>query len=163
MGSSRTVDQGEHWSDVGVPLGGKARCSDRASAVLVWRGIHGRARTDCGELENDRRAANGTLGFQANPRGVQFLTETGMGAIPVELDPDLVALLEELQRPAKETARELMVLELYRQGDVSSGRAAQLLGMEREEFIRYASKQGIPYLQLEGEELQRELDAIKKL
>jgi predicted HTH domain antitoxin len=86
-----------------------------------------------------------------------------MGAIPVELDQDLVALLEELQRPAKETARELIVLELYRQGEVSSGRAAQLLGMDREEFIQYASKQGIPYFQLEGEELQRELDASKKL
>jgi predicted HTH domain antitoxin len=86
-----------------------------------------------------------------------------MGAIPVELDQDLVALLEELQRPAKEAARELIVLELYRQGEVSSGRAAQLLGMDREEFIRYASKQGIPYFQLEGEELQRELDALKKL
>jgi predicted HTH domain antitoxin len=86
-----------------------------------------------------------------------------MGTIPVELDQDLVALLEELQRPAKETARELIVLELYRQGDVSSGRAAQLLGMDREEFIGYASKQGIPYFQLEDEELRRELEAIKKL
>jgi|SRR5436190_5096307 len=89
--------------------------------------------------------------------------EPGMGAVPVELDQDLVALLEELQRPAKRAARELIVLELYRQGEVSSGRAAQLLGMEREDFIRYASKQGIPYFQLEGDELQRELDAIKKL
>ena len=86
-----------------------------------------------------------------------------MGALPVELDQDLVALLEELQRPAKQAARELIVLELYRQGEVSSGRAAQLLGMEREEFIRHASEQGIPYFQLEGEELQRELEAIKKL
>jgi predicted HTH domain antitoxin len=86
-----------------------------------------------------------------------------MGAIPVELDQDLVALLEELQRPAKRAARELIVLELYRQGEVSSGRAAKLLGMEREDFIRYASKQGIPYFQLKGDELQRELDAIKKL
>ena len=86
-----------------------------------------------------------------------------MGTVPVELDQDLVDLLEELQRPAKEAARELIVLELYRQGEVSSGRAAQLLGMDREDFIRYASKQGIPYFQLEGDELQRELDALKKL
>jgi len=86
-----------------------------------------------------------------------------VGAAPVELDRDLVDLLEELRRPAKKAARELIVLELYRQGDVSSGRAAQLLNMEREEFIRYASKQGIPYFQVEGDELQRELDAIKKL
>jgi hypothetical protein len=39
----------------------------------------------------------------------------------------------------------------------------QLLGMEREGFIRYASQQGIPYFQLQGEELQREIDASKKL
>jgi predicted HTH domain antitoxin len=86
-----------------------------------------------------------------------------MEALPVELDQDLVALLEELQRPAKQAARELIVLELYRQGEVSSGRAAQLLGMEREAFIRHASERGIPYFQLEGEELRRELEAIKKL
>lgn len=91
------------------------------------------------------------------------LTDPIMEAVPVQLDQDLVELLEELQRPAKKAARELIVLELYRQAEVSSGRAAQLLGMEREDFIRYASKQGIPYFQLEGDELQRELDAIKKL
>jgi predicted HTH domain antitoxin len=90
-------------------------------------------------------------------------SEVRVGTAPVELDRDLVDLLEELRRPAKKAARELIVLELYRQGDVSSGRAAQLLNMEREEFIRYASKQGIPYFQVEGDELQRELDAIKKL
>jgi predicted HTH domain antitoxin len=81
----------------------------------------------------------------------------------VELDQDLVDLLEELQRPAKKAARELIVLELYRQGEVSSGRAAQLLGKEREEFVRYASAQGIPYFQLDSEELQRELDILKQL
>jgi predicted HTH domain antitoxin len=86
-----------------------------------------------------------------------------MGAVPVELDEDLVALLEELRRPVKQAARELIVLELYRRGEVSSGRAAQLLSMEREEFIRYASQQGIPYFQLQDDELQRELDTIKKL
>ena len=89
--------------------------------------------------------------------------EAIMEALPVQLDQDLVELLEELQRPARKAARELIVLELYRQGEVSSGRAAQLLGKEREEFIRYASEQGIPYFQLEGDELQRELEAIKKL
>jgi predicted HTH domain antitoxin len=92
-----------------------------------------------------------------------LVSETIMSAAPVELDHDLVVLLEELQRPAKQAARELIVLELYRQGEVSSGRAAQLLGLEREAFIRYASNQGIPYFQLQGEEVQRELDALKKL
>lgn len=86
-----------------------------------------------------------------------------MEAIRVQLDQDLVELLEELQRPAKQAARELIVVGLYSQGEVSSGRAAQLLAMDRDEFIRYASEQGVPCFRLEGEELQRELDAVKKL
>lgn len=85
-----------------------------------------------------------------------------MGAIQIELDQDLVGILEELHRPAKQAARELIVLELYREGELSSGKAAQLLGLEREDFIRQASAKGIPYFQLQGEELRRELDASKK-
>ena len=86
-----------------------------------------------------------------------------MPPVQVELDQDLVDLLEELKRPVKQAARELIVLELYRQGEISSGKAAQLLGLGREQFIRQASEQGIPYFQLQGEELQREIDASKKL
>ena len=85
-----------------------------------------------------------------------------MGLVPVELDQDLVAVLEELRLPVKEAARELIVLELYRQGELSSGKAAQLLGLEREDFIRQASAQGIPYFQLRGDDLRRELDASKQ-
>ena len=85
-----------------------------------------------------------------------------MGPVHVELDQDLVAVLEELHRPVKEAARELIVLELYRQGELSSGKAAQLLGLEREDFIRQASAQGIPYFQLRGDDLRRELDASKQ-
>ena len=54
-----------------------------------------------------------------------------MEASPVELDPDLVELLEEMGRPLREAARELIVLGLYAQGEISSGSAAQLLGISR--------------------------------
>jgi hypothetical protein len=68
--------------------------------------------------------------FRGPVTGVyDLLTEPIIEAVPVRL---------ELQRPAKQAARELSVLELDRQSEVSSGRAAPLLGMEREEFIRYA-------------------------
>ena len=85
-----------------------------------------------------------------------------MGAA-LELDQDLVDLLEELHRPVRQAARELIVLELYRQGGVSSGKAAELLGMPRGEFIRDASVRGIPYLQLGGEELRREVEDSRSL
>lgn len=54
-----------------------------------------------------------------------------------------VELREELHRPAKRAARERIVLELYRLGETSSGKAAELLGVGRETFIRRASEQGI--------------------
>ena len=86
-----------------------------------------------------------------------------VATIQIELDQDLVGVLEELNRPVQQAARELIVLELYREGELSSGKAAQLLGMERDDFIRKASAQGIPYFQLQGDDLQRELNASKKI
>ena len=48
-----------------------------------------------------------------------------MEAVPVELDPDLIDLLEELGRPAKEAARELIVLGLYGPLERQGGGAAR--------------------------------------
>jgi predicted HTH domain antitoxin len=80
-----------------------------------------------------------------------------MAPVHIELDQDVVALLEGLRRPVKDAARELIVLELYREGALSSGRGAELLGVSRDAFIRHASVRGIPYFQLRGDELHREI------
>ena len=50
-----------------------------------------------------------------------------MGPARLELDADIVALLEAQDRPIHEAARELIVLELYREGQLSGGRAAEIL------------------------------------
>lgn len=44
--------------------------------------------------------------------------------IHVPLDSELAGLLQMFDKPVGDTARELIVLELYRQGRVSSGKAA---------------------------------------
>ena len=46
-------------------------------------------------------------------------------------------------------------------GELSSGRAAELLGQQRGDFIRYAAAKGIPYFQMTGEEVRREVDKDK--
>ena len=86
-----------------------------------------------------------------------------MGTIQVNLDSDLVAVLEEVGRPAKDSVRELIVLELYREGLISSGKAAELMGLPRVEFIRRAGQQGIPYFQMSREELRQEIEQAKSL
>ena len=57
-----------------------------------------------------------------------------VGSARLELDADVVALLEAQNRPIHEAARELIVLELYREGQLSGGRAAEILHLSREDF-----------------------------
>jgi predicted HTH domain antitoxin len=86
-----------------------------------------------------------------------------MSSVLVKLDEDLVDLLQTLDRPVEQAARELIVLELYRQRTISSGRAAALLGMSRAAFVPYASELGIPYFELSDEEWAAERDAARLL
>ena len=86
-----------------------------------------------------------------------------MSALRIELDAELVGLLHQMNRPVEQTARELIVLELYRQSLISSGKAAELLAMPRVAFIQYASKLGIPYFDMSREELEDELDRLRKI
>jgi predicted HTH domain antitoxin len=60
----------------------------------------------------------------------------------VELDDELAAVLEQVQQPLEKAAREAVVLELYRRGILSSGKAAELLGMQRFDYVSYAGQAG---------------------
>jgi predicted HTH domain antitoxin len=75
-----------------------------------------------------------------------------MTTVNIELQEDLVALLQQFNQPVQQSARELIVLELYRRGLISSGKAAELLRMTRWELIHYASRLGIPYFTLTEDE-----------
>jgi len=81
----------------------------------------------------------------------------------VELDDELAALLEQIQQPLEKAAREAVVLELYRRGIVSSGKAGELLGMERVDFVRYADKLGIPFFRMTKEQWKAEEAAADSL
>ncbi|MBV8903299.1 MAG: UPF0175 family protein [Acidobacteriia bacterium] len=83
--------------------------------------------------------------------------------INIPLDPELAGLLQMFDRPVPETARELIVLELYRQGRISSGKAGELLGVSRVGFITYASKLGIPLFDMTDQEWQAEVEQAKRI
>lgn len=81
----------------------------------------------------------------------------------IEIDDELIASLPGGQPGATAQLRELAILELYRRRSISSGRAAELLAMQQNEFIRYASHLGIPYLELDEVEADREIAAARDL
>jgi predicted HTH domain antitoxin len=86
-----------------------------------------------------------------------------MNTVKLEIEEDLVSLLSQLNQPVQNVARELIVLEMYRRGMISSGKAAQLLKMPRLEFIHHASKLGIPYFQMTEDEWNAEVKKSKTI
>jgi predicted HTH domain antitoxin len=65
-----------------------------------------------------------------------------------------------------EFSRELLFLaaaKLYELGKLSSGKAAQLAGMERVEFLYALARVGVPAINLRDEELAYEIAAAKEL
>ena len=62
-----------------------------------------------------------------------------MQTVTLELDESLTSLLKLTNEPVESAAREMIVLELYRRHVISSGKAAEVLGIQRFDFIRRAS------------------------
>ncbi len=81
----------------------------------------------------------------------------------LQLEDDLTHLLQSGDQSADEAARELIVLELYRQRRISSGRAAELLHLPRLDFIQRASALGVAYFDLAADELETEIAEAGKL
>ena len=87
-----------------------------------------------------------------------------MSTVTLNLEEDLVTLLHhQSDQPVQKAIKEMIVLELYRRGTISSGKAAELLGVAKIGFIRDASDLGIPYFQFTEEELEAEVDQSLKL
>lgn len=70
----------------------------------------------------------------------------------VHLNQEMAALLRTSNQSLQQTAQELMVLELYRRGTISSGKAAHLLQMSRFDFVHYASRLGLPFFEMTDDE-----------
>jgi len=80
-----------------------------------------------------------------------------MGVIQIDL-PDNVLLAT--GQSAEEFVREakfLLSLKLFEVGRLSSGRAAEICGMPRVDFLLLAGRMGVPVADLDEEEMGREL------
>lgn len=84
-----------------------------------------------------------------------------MSSVTIEIPENIVALMKGL--PIEKAAHEAIVLDLYGRATISRGRAAELLGMGRIEFIQSSGRLGIPFIQMSPEELAAEIADAKTL
>jgi predicted HTH domain antitoxin len=86
-----------------------------------------------------------------------------MSTVQLELGQELLELLESLDRPVEQSARELIVLELYREGRIAAGKAAEFFGMGRSDFLQVASQVGVPYFEMTTQEWNEEISESRKI
>jgi predicted HTH domain antitoxin len=91
------------------------------------------------------------------------LKANAMSSVKIEIEDSLAALLHQTNQPVQEAGREMIVPELYRRGMISSGKAAELLGMARIDFIKHASRLKIPFFDMTDDEWEAEKAALKAL
>lgn len=75
------------------------------------------------------------------------------------MDDELAALLER-ERPLEQTTREMLVMELFRLGKISTGKACELLGLERMDFVRRANELNVPVYLATEKEWEADLAAL---
>jgi predicted HTH domain antitoxin len=77
----------------------------------------------------------------------------------VTLDDELAGLLEG-ERPLDEAAREALVMDLFRRRKISTGKACELLSLDRTAFLRRANEHNIPVYLTTEKEWEADLTAL---
>jgi predicted HTH domain antitoxin len=83
-----------------------------------------------------------------------------MVVLTIDISDDLLAASGEDRAAFERRAREAIVLDLVRRGQISMGRGARELGIERLAFMRLASASGIPVFDLSADEWRAEVQRI---
>lgn len=83
--------------------------------------------------------------------------------VPVDCPRELVRLLDVPEDNLGDTLLLLAVLELVRETHISSGKAAELLGLSKAAFIDQMGQHDVPYFTETAEELAAQLDALRDL
>jgi predicted HTH domain antitoxin len=86
-------------------------------------------------------------------------SQTKMCTLSVELPESMVQKLGQTTRDATRHLAELAFVELFRQGEVSSGWAARQLKVTKAEFMALLARHGVPYIDLSEEEFLQQLQA----
>jgi len=84
-----------------------------------------------------------------------------MVTVTVELPDELVDLLGSLESLAIQT-RQALVLDLLRQGRISQGKAATLLGITRWDILELMARHQIVSGPLTAEEVERDVEAARR-
>ena len=85
-----------------------------------------------------------------------------MRIIEISIPDEIISLLGSEEEVKKE-AKEALVLDLVRRGKISKVKAAELIGMNLWDLPEFLNKYRIPWFDYTKEDLQKDLDTIKRV
>jgi predicted HTH domain antitoxin len=83
-----------------------------------------------------------------------------MCTLSVELPESVVQLLAPTAQEASARLAELALIELFRQGELSGGKAAELLGLSRAEWLDLLARHEVPHAVVTEESLEHDLKTL---
>lgn len=83
--------------------------------------------------------------------------------IAMDLPKNLLGALDVPKAQLEFRVLELIALELFREGRISSGKGAELLKISKLEFIRLLDRYGIAYFTESPEELSSDVETLEDL
>ena len=83
-----------------------------------------------------------------------------MSTVMIDLPESVLLTTGQSRDEFVKEAKFLLMAKLFEMGRISSGKAAEICGMPRIDFIYAVGKMGIPVVQLDEEELKRELEDV---
>lgn len=86
-----------------------------------------------------------------------------MAMISIEMPDEMIQFVAPSSKE-EELKRNAMILYPYiRQGEISHGRAAEILGIFKMDLITLYGDMGLPYIEMGDEEIEEELAAVRTL
>jgi len=82
--------------------------------------------------------------------------------LKVPIPKEMFLTLGLSEREAIEKMKRSLIMELYKKEKISLGKAAELLGMRKLDFIMLLAEEGIPYFDYTDEELEEEFRAVRE-
>jgi predicted HTH domain antitoxin len=76
--------------------------------------------------------------------------------VEIELPGDLLAALHLSASELSQRAQEWVVLELFQEGEISAGKAGEILGLSKARFLDLLNERRLPYLDATPRELEQE-------
>lgn len=81
--------------------------------------------------------------------------------VEIELPRDLLAALDISESELGRRAKESVVLELFLEGEISAGKAGEILGLSKRRFLDLLNERRLPYLDAGPEVLEQEAAAAE--